>query len=108
MRDAVRIGNYLVSADRETFRIFPKNRAGQTIPVTRINNFIYLECVKGGGTVIFRRYLHMKQWHWRDSRDVRPCDESDVLRELKRMLGVSEDQARDVALSALMGAAISV
>lgn len=94
------IGEYTVSAESETFRIFPKNRHGQTVPVTRINTFISLTH-RSGVRVVFKRYLHMKKWYWRDSRDTRPCEETDVVKEVSRMLAVSEDRAVDVILAGL-------
>lgn len=106
MREPVQIGHWLVSADTEKFRIFPKGRDGKTVPVWRINSFIYLRCVRSGALVVFKRYLHMKQWYWRDSRDKRPCDEGDILREMARMLGVPLQRAGDIAIACLTGAPI--
>ena len=94
------IGDYTVHAESERFRIFPKNRHGQTVPVTRINHFIYLTH-KSGVQVTLKRYLHMKNWYWRDSRDKGPCDEMHVVSEVSRMLGVSKDKAVDVILAGL-------
>lgn len=84
--NAVTIGGYLVSADSEQFRIFPKNKQGQTTPITRINHFLYLRNVQTGHLTVMKRYLHMKMWYWKDSRDKASCDESQIVSEIARML----------------------
>jgi hypothetical protein len=94
-----RVGNWLVSGNAEIFRIFPKNRNSETIPVTRINRFLYLRCTKTGTMVTFKNYLHMKKWYWRDSRDKKPCHEIDVFREIARMLQVTEAEAKEIAMT---------
>jgi hypothetical protein len=100
----VQIGNWLVSADSETFRIFPRNRRGETIPVTRINHFLYLRCTLSGMLVTFKRYLHQGAWFWRDSRDRTWAFEADVIAEVARMLfRGDEGKARDLLLAVLVG-----
>ncbi len=104
----VQIGNYLVSADSETFRIFPKNKKGQTTPITRINQFLYLRCAKSGVTTVFKRYLHQKRWYWRDSRDTQPTSESAVLSEVSRMLFQgNKDKAQDLLIKVVAGAELA-
>ena len=95
-----RIGNWLVSHETERYRIFPKNRRGDSIPVWRHNVFIYLRCTLSGGLVVFKHFLHQKQWLWRDSREKGLVCESDVLKEVARMLGVGPRTAQDVVLAA--------
>lgn len=102
MDNAIKIGNWMVSTDREQFRIFPKNKQGQTVPVTRINIFLTLTCIRSGAVVVFKRYWHMKQWFWRDSRDSKPCDEMHVLEEVARMLyGKDKNQAGNLLVAVL-------
>ncbi len=91
--ETVKIGNYLVSAEREIFRIFPKAADGTTRPITRNNQFLYL-----------KRYLHQKQWFWRDSRDAKHSDEGHILSEVARMLfGGEQYKAQEILLAAIMG-----
>lgn len=106
-KEPVKIGHYLVSVERETYRIFPKKKVGEktvTVPVTRSNIFLNLRCTRSGSTIVFKRYLHMKQWYWRDSRDQKPCDEVHVLEEVARMLyGRDTAKATDLLLSVVFG-----
>lgn len=102
--ETVKIGNYLVSADREIFRIFPKAADGTTRPITRNNQFLYLRCAITGTLVVMKRYLHQKQWFWRDSRDAKHSDEGHILSEVARMLfGGEQYKAQEVLLAAIMG-----
>jgi len=78
-------GKYSVMADSETFRIYPKNKQGQTVPVTRIN-YKWFVRHESGTLVVFKRYLHQKRWYWSDSRVKGPCSEEHVLAEVSRML----------------------
>lgn len=86
MTSPVKIGNYLVHADSEKFRIFPQNRFGEVTPITRENQFLYLRCQTTGSLTVLKRYLHQKQWFYRDSRDKNRSDETLVLGEIARML----------------------
>jgi hypothetical protein len=100
----VQIGRYVVSYDSEQFRIFPKNAKGETVPVWRINHFLYLRCAATGQLTVFKRYLHMKSWYWRDSRDPRPVSEAAVVGEVARMLfRGDESHARDLLVAVLTG-----
>jgi hypothetical protein len=99
----ITIGNWTVSSERESFRIFPKSKDGTTRPITRVNQFINFTCLRSGSTITFKRYLHQKNWYWRDSRDTKPCDEGAVHREMARMLGLTVPQAQELALACIMG-----
>jgi hypothetical protein len=96
------IGSYLVSHDAETFRIFPKNRAGETVPVTRFNYFLYLRCTFSGQLVTFKRYLHQKNWFWRDSRDAKPTDDRSVQKEVARMLFKGDEGKAGLLLTSML------
>lgn len=71
----VQINGWTVTADSETFRIFPTNKKGQTIPITRINQFLYLRNPSGAGLIVLKRFLHQKEWRWRDSLVEKTVDE---------------------------------
>ncbi len=102
-----RIGNFLVSSETERFRIFPQGKDGTVRPITRINNFLYLRCLRSGQFIAFKRYLHLKQWYWRDSRDTKPTSEREVVSEVARMLfGGDENRARDVLVAVVTGGRI--
>ncbi len=104
MQNLKKIGSYIVSAESETFRIYPKNKKGESIPVTRVNNFIYLRDAGSSKLVVFKRYLHCKQWYWRDSRELKPVHEADVVSEIARMLfGGSQALAVDFIIQAITG-----
>jgi hypothetical protein len=100
------VNNWIVSHETEKFRIFPKNRAGESIPVWRHNIFLNLRHARTGDVVVFKHYLHQKAWLWRDSREQKPVDEVDVLREVARMLGVGRKTAEDVVLAAKVNGVI--
>jgi len=105
----VRIGRYLAATDTETYRIFPKNAKGESIPVTRINHFLYLRSQDSGELVVFKRYWHMREWHWRDSRDKEPCSEAHVMREIARMLFRGDVRgAKDLWVYIVAGISLSV
>lgn len=95
-----RVNNWFVSHERERFRIFPKNRAGETIPVWRHNIFLTLRHHANSDVVVFKHYLHQRQWLWRDSREKEMVSESEVLREVARMLGVGPKTAKDIVEAA--------
>lgn len=98
------IGNYKVSSDSEIFKIFPKNKKGQTTPITRVNHFLYLEHIPSGTLTVMKRYLHMNNWYWRDSRDTKPTSESTILAEVSRMLfGGDQDRGAELLTQVLTG-----
>jgi hypothetical protein len=102
----VRIGDYRVSYDIEQFRIFPKDAQGKSRPVTRINQFLYI--TNRHGTLTFKRYLHMKSWHWRDSREPKPVYEIDVINEVARILfDGDKDRARDLLVAFVTGGSLA-
>ena len=107
VQERVRVGDYVVAADSEQFRIFPKGKDGKTVPVWRVNHFLYLRHVNGD-LVVFKRYLHMKRWYWRDSRDSKPCTESAVVTEVARMLFQGDaGQAQDLLVRMLLGGSLA-
>lgn len=99
------IGNYDVSSDSEVFRIFPKNKKnGKVTPITRVNHFLYLRHVPSGSLIVMKRYLHMNNWYWRDSRDTKPTSESTILAEVSRMLfGGDQDRGAELLTQVLTG-----
>lgn len=79
---------WTLTTSRESFRIFPKNAGGEAIPVTKVNMFLTLTNAKGE-QIIYKRYLHMKQWFYRSSlqaKGERPMCELDVRDEVARIL----------------------
>ncbi len=80
------INGYTLETSTETYRIFPKGRNGEAIPVTKVNNFLTLRNAAKGVEVTFKRYLHMKQWYYRCSLDKEPIHELDVRDTVARIL----------------------
>lgn len=100
----VRIGNWLVSYDSETFRIFPKNKRGETVPVTITRHFLYLQDVRTGTLISLKRYRHRREWYWRDSRDPKPTMEFVVIGEVARLLfGGDRERAKALLTRMLLG-----
>lgn len=104
MTSPVTIGNYLVHADSEQFRIFPKGADGTVRPIPRDNRFLYLRCKTSGSLTVFKRYLHQNNWFYRDSRDKARSDETLVLNEIARMLyNGDKDRAGSLLVSWITG-----
>lgn len=78
------INGWRVTSDSEQFRIFPKNRYGQTVPVTRSNQFLRLQ--QDGNTIIVKRYLHRGLWYWRISTSDKHQYDLDIQDELSNLL----------------------
>lgn len=81
----MRIGNYTVSSDSETFRIFPRNKKGESIPVTITRTFLHLRHA-AGALVTITRYRHRRDWLWRDSRYDKPVTYRQVVDNVASML----------------------
>ncbi len=97
------INGWTVSADSETFRIFPQNAKGQTIPITRINQFLYLRNATGG-LVVLKRFLHQKEWRWRDSLVEKTVDEVLIRKRIAGVLfGGDEERATDLMVRWVSG-----
>lgn len=96
-----RVGDYYVMSDTNVRRIFPKNeRTGKSVPVTLIKHTVILRHESSpegdaSSDVIFSRYLHQKQWHWRDSRCKATSTRTDVVSEISRMLKLDEAAAEN-------------
>ncbi len=94
---------YAVSTSTESFRIFPKGQDGKTRPVNIVRTFITL-VANTGDEVVFKRYLHRKQWYWADSRMRGPVSEHHVLSEIARMAyGGDQTAAASLIVKALIG-----
>lgn len=92
-----------VAFEQEVFRIFPKGRDGKTRPVSIHRTFIHVRDRRWPGQVTFKRYLHQKQWHWKDSRDSKSCSELAVVKELADMCcGGDKEQAKDLIIKAML------
>lgn len=76
---------YRVEKRSENFRIFPKNKKNETIPLTIDRQFfiLYHPC---GDTVEFKKYLWRGRLLWGDSRQKGNVSEDFVVSELARML----------------------
>lgn len=99
--------NYRVMLDSEMFRIFPKGRDGQSIPVTISRFYINVQHATSKELVTFKRHLHQKRWKWNDSRSKGVVSEQHVLGELARMLyGGDRAKAEGLVLACLMGQSI--
>jgi hypothetical protein len=85
MKKPLMLNGWSVTSDQETFRIFPKDKRGNTRPITRINQFLYLQG-SNGQMITFKRYLHQGQWYWRSSQVNKPIYDLDVRDELSRLL----------------------
>jgi hypothetical protein len=86
MADKLTINGWTLEKSTETYRIFPKGKNGEAIPVTKVNNFLTLRNAAKGVEVTFKRYLHMKQWYFRCSLDKEPIHELDVRDTVARIL----------------------
>ncbi len=78
------INDWRLTSDSERFRIFPKNKKGETTPVYRENHFLRLQ--RNGALIVIKRYLHQGQWLWRISTSDKPVYDLDVRDELSRLL----------------------
>lgn len=79
------INGWRVTSDSETFRIFPKNKKGETTPITRCNQFLRLQ--RDDALVVIKRYLHQGQWFWKIStRGEKHCYDLDIRDELSHLL----------------------
>lgn len=79
------INGWRITSDQETFRIFPKNKQGETTPITRCNQFLRLQ--QNGHLVVIKRYLHQGLWFWRISTlGEKAVYDLDVRDELSRLL----------------------
>jgi hypothetical protein len=76
---------YAITTDRDEFRIFPRNKHGQTRPVRIVRIFIKLTEDTTKEEITFKRYLHRKQWYWGDSRVNGPVSDAHVIGEIARM-----------------------
>ncbi len=76
---------YHCSVKSEAFRIFPKNKQGETIVVQIIRTIFTLRH-KSGEEVSFRRFLHLGKWKWGDSRIKGSISEDHVITEIARMM----------------------
>jgi hypothetical protein len=96
-----RVGNYDVMVDSDHYRIFPKNRQGETIPVTISKQLIHLRAVPTGRVTTFKRFKHRGKWKWSDSRHKRGgCSEQHVRAELARMIFRGDGEAAGALIEA--------
>src|SRR5262245_41662835 len=95
------IGRWKVTIEQERYRIFPKNKDGETVPVQRWNRFIILLHEAHDEPIVFKNYLHRGSWLWNDSREPKkPCYEIDVEKELARLLFKGDRaQAKELMVS---------
>ena len=102
--EPVVIGGWSVSYMSEQFRIFPKNKAGQTIPIRRVNYFLTLKHTRNTDEIVFKRYLHRGLWYWRDSREKASQYEDEIVKEIARHLFKGDRvKAENLIISMLMG-----
>ena len=93
--DWTRYGKWEVRLDNEVFRIFPKNKDGQTFPVTVRRSFIYLRRENLLGEydgITFKHYLHRRNLYWSDSRQKGSCARHHVSRSLARLLFKGDEE----------------
>lgn len=95
------IGQYKLLADSDTRRIFPKDKHGNTRPITLVKHTLRLrhDADPGGADdVVFSHYLHQSRWLIGDSRVKGAVLREHVVSELTRMLRIERREA-----SALVG-----
>lgn len=93
--DWTKIGKFDVMIVPDHFRIFPKNAAGESIPVQIRRVYILLrrKLPNGEGFIYFKHYLHQRKLYWSDSRKKGSCPRRHVRRELARMLFERDEKA---------------
>lgn len=78
------INGYTVQKITECFRIFPKNRKGDTIPLTINRRLFTLR--RAGTELTMKEHLYRGRLLWNDSRVKGSIDKSEVVSEIARML----------------------
>lgn len=93
---------YTCSVKFESFRVFPKNKKGETIVVPVIRTVFTLRH-RTGEEITFRRFLYRKEWKWGDSRIKGSISENHVVSEIARMMfGGDENKAVDLIVQNLL------
>lgn len=85
--------NYALSFDAEQFRIFPKTKNDETIPVTIYRKHLNLQHKLSGEIVQFKYYYHRGQWKWKDMRETGPTSCRAIIGEVGRMLVLNSNEA---------------